>query len=70
MSNFATILLKILTLGLYGRGKSSKQIKRYREDGTLRVEKNIQREGVGALSNSDEILSINNLKNNSDEHSL
>lgn len=58
MSNFGELLLKVLTFGLYGRGKVSKDVKRYRKDGNLRVEKSIDREGLGAFSNDSEILKI------------
>lgn len=55
MSNFGTALLKILTLGIYGSGKVKKDVKRYRKDGVLRVDKSIEREGVSAINNGCDI---------------
>lgn len=62
MSNFGEFLLKLLTLGLYGRGKVSKDVKRYRKDGKLRVEKSIDRDGVGVVGNSEFVESLNSVE--------
>lgn len=48
-------LLKILTFGLYGSGKSKKMVKRFRKDGKLRVDKVIEREGTGTISNGTDV---------------
>ena len=52
MSSFGEALLKILTFGLYGSGKSKKSVKRYTKDGVLRIDKEVEREGVGTVSNA------------------
>lgn len=68
MSSFVESLLRVITFGLYGRGKSSKNVKRYTKDGVLRVEKNVERQGVGAFSNDAEILTGSEIvKHNQDD---
>lgn len=44
MSKFVEVLLKILTLGIYGIGKTRRVVKRYDKEGNLRVDKDIYRE--------------------------
>lgn len=44
MSNFVEVLLKILTLGIYGIGKTRRVVKRYDKEGNLRVDKDVYRE--------------------------
>lgn len=44
MSKFVSVLLKILTFGIYGKGKTTKDVVRYRKDGTLKVDKTIVRD--------------------------
>lgn len=64
MSSFLDGLLRVLTLGLYGRGSSRKEIKRYRKDGKLKVHKDIERDGTGIISNAPDIINGNHLKDN------
>lgn len=63
-NSFFEGLLRVLTLGLYGRGRASKKIKRYTKDGVLRVEKEIDRQGIGAISNNSDIINSQTLINN------
>lgn len=44
MSKFVEVLLKILTLGIYGVGKTRRVVKRYDKEGNLRVDKDVYRE--------------------------
>lgn len=44
MSKFLTVLLKILTFGIYGKGKTTKDVVRYRKDGTVKVDKTVVRD--------------------------
>lgn len=64
MSKFGTALLNILTFGLYGAGKSKKEVKRYRKDGLLRVDKSIEREGIGTISNATDVATDSPFGNN------
>lgn len=64
MSSFVEGLLRVLTLGLYGRGSSRKEIKRYRKDGNLKVSKDIERNGAGIISNAPDIINGNHLTDN------
>lgn len=63
MSSIGTALLKLLTFGLYGRGKSSKDIERYRKDGKLKVKKSIDRDGVGAIAQPEFIEKLKDFNN-------
>lgn len=63
MSSLGTALLKLLTLGLYGRGKSSKDIERYRKDGKLKVKKSIDRDGIGVIAQPEFIEQLKELNN-------
>lgn len=63
-SSFLDGLLRVLTLGLYGRGSTRKKVKKYRKDGQLRIDKEVERQGVGMISNDSDIINGSNINEN------